>query len=245
MNIKNYKGLMAALLGVSLFGLTSTALAKEESAAVIAVFDIQDTRARNQRLPLESLKAMRDYLANQLAQDGLFKVVPSSDIQAALRQAQAESYKDCYDEACQIEIGKEIAAQKSLSTKITQFDTECVVSATLYDLRASASDKAASAKSACSQPALLEALERVALKLKGPSAQALQVKPWNWTPTYVALAGVATSIVAVVIGVAANASYESGSVGSEVKPAAQVADTLLWTGAAVAAGGVTWQVLDF
>jgi len=149
-------------------------------AAVIAVFDVEDTRVRQARLTLDALKSMRDYLANQLAQDGVFKVVPTSEIQAALRQGQAESYKACYDEACQIEIGKEIAAQKSLSTKISQFDTECVVSATLYDLRQTATDKAASAKGGCSQSEILVLMEKVAKKLRGGRAptgvQGLRVK---------------------------------------------------------------------
>jgi hypothetical protein len=35
-----------------------------------------------------------------------------------LTEKKKQSYSVCYDSACQIDIGKEVAAQKSLATKI-------------------------------------------------------------------------------------------------------------------------------
>ena len=96
---------------------------------VVAVFDIKN----DARLKTRFVEDLRDILSAELARTGLFEIAPNSDIQNALRAKQAESYADCYDESCQIEIGKEIAANKTLATAIKKAGTRCSIIANLYD----------------------------------------------------------------------------------------------------------------
>ncbi len=137
---------------------------------VIAVFNIIDSSGV---LNAASIEQLTNYFTVKLAESGRFVVVPKSDIEAALRAQKRASYKECFDQSCQIEVGKELAAQKTLRTQIVKLGSKCAVTGTLYDLRLAASEKAASKKSDCTEDGLVSALERLALALSGaaPTAQ--------------------------------------------------------------------------
>ena len=144
--------------------LASLALAQSaDQRSVVAVFPIQDS---SQRLEANALAQLTDYLGVKVAEGGAFYVVPRKDIDAAMGQTKADSYQACYDQACQIEIGKELAAQKILHTQIVQVGDQCAVTATLYDLRIAATEKAASHKAGCTENELVVSLEHVAAKLR-------------------------------------------------------------------------------
>jgi len=76
--------------------------------AILAVFELQSSVKLSRR----DASALDDYLSTRLARRGRYSVVPRSDVQHALREKKAESYQACYAESCQIEIGKELAAQR-------------------------------------------------------------------------------------------------------------------------------------
>lgn len=135
----------------------------QSAKPVVAVFTIQDKTAE---LPGEATEQLTDYLTAQIAQGGLFRVVPSSRLKERLTAQKIESYKQCYDEKCQIDIGRELAAQKSLSTQIVKVGTKCAVVATFYDLRKATSESAASEKGGCAKDDIATLLERVAASLK-------------------------------------------------------------------------------
>lgn len=135
---------------------------------VVAVFDID---AADARLKKKSVEQLGDYMRTVLASGGAYRVVPRSEIRARLSEQKKESYKACYDEACQIEVGKELAAEKSLHTKIARFGNTCVVTSTLYDLARAASETAAHAKGPCGDGDLLKTLEDVAGQLSGAPAK--------------------------------------------------------------------------
>src|SRR5262245_21777808 len=103
----------------------------EEQKSVVAVFDIKDTGAG---VDAKVLHNLTEYLAARLS-EGPYKVVPSQQIRERLKQQKAESYRACYDESCQIEIGRELAAQKTLSTQILRIAGTCQVTSQLFDLR--------------------------------------------------------------------------------------------------------------
>ena len=134
---------------------------------VVAVFAVQDTRPADVRLPISAIDGVTKYLSSKLAESGAFRTVPDAQLRAALQMTKRESYEACYEESCQIEVGKEVAAGKSLSTAISQVGTECIVTSTLYDLRISAAEKSASYRGACSQADLLTAVEIIAGRLAG------------------------------------------------------------------------------
>ena len=143
-------------------GVPQASAAKKE-AIVVAVFDIVDRSNRFSAAEVEQLTA---YLSVQLASDRMFKVIPRAQVREALVQAQQDSYKSCYDEQCQIEIGRALAAEKSVVSRIISIGTRCAVTVALFDLRSSTTEQAGSRKTTCDQDALVTALEQVASTLK-------------------------------------------------------------------------------
>jgi hypothetical protein len=129
---------------------------------IIAVFDIDDPSKSFNVSPLSQLA---DYLAARLSEISGAKVVPRDQLRARLKQEKQEAYRACYDQGCQIELGKAVAAQKSLSTKIIKVADRCALTSVLYDLKTETADQAATVQSDCAEAKLLEALDQLLAKL--------------------------------------------------------------------------------
>jgi antitoxin component YwqK of YwqJK toxin-antitoxin module len=123
---------------------------------VVAVFDIEFSGVKLKRGAMDGLN---DYLFGKVAAVPMFKVVPRSELKKRLVAQKKTSYEACYDQSCQIEIGKELAAQKTLNTKILKLGDECNISVVLYDLRTAATEAAADASGGCTPSALARAIE--------------------------------------------------------------------------------------
>jgi len=146
-----------ALLAVESAGRAS------EPAPIVAVFDIED---RGTGLSAETLSNLTDYLVVLLTAGG-YEVVPRRQLKERINQQKEEGYKACYDQSCQVELGRELAAQKSLSTQIFQVGGVCRLTATLIDLKKATTEKACFVKSECGEKQLLVALEELSQKLTG------------------------------------------------------------------------------
>jgi hypothetical protein len=157
---------MKTILTIVIVLLLATPVLAEERP-ILAVFDMED---RGAGLSKETLNNLTDYLAAMLTEGG-YQIIPRNQIRERLKQQQTESYKECFDQSCQIEMGKELAAQKSLSTKVLKIGKKCRVTGDLYDLKRAASEKAATAGSGCSEDELLAAVEQVAAKLTGKQVE--------------------------------------------------------------------------
>ncbi len=131
--------------------------------AVIAVFDFE---AKGSQFTPSELGTLTAYLSATLGHSRRFEVVPQPTLHAALRRQKKASYRDCYDASCQIEVGKELAAEKLLASAIVEFDGQCVVTLRLFDLKKATQELASTAKSNCRGEALLNAIERAATKLE-------------------------------------------------------------------------------
>jgi hypothetical protein len=129
----------------------------------VAVFDIAD---KTHRLSSTELDGLSEYLATKIAEGGLFHVVPRDEIKSRLREQQKQSYKECYEQSCQIEIGREIAAQKTLSVSISAVGSSCIVTAALFDLKKSATDATATNRGGCKSDDLLVQIEEIISKLR-------------------------------------------------------------------------------
>lgn len=164
---------LLVFLAVLLFPLAPRAA---DNRPVVAVFDIEDTRQGKAKLSPRKLRSLTDYLASKLAIGGEFKIVPRASVRKAIIAKKRESHKSCYDEACQIEIGKEIAAQKSLATKIDRMGTECIITSTIFDLRQSATENSASYRGSCDRSKFLTAIEQIAAKLRSDGGRRAQKK---------------------------------------------------------------------
>jgi PEGA domain-containing protein len=153
---------------VLLAALPNNSWAEEQpiERPIVAVFEMQD---RGSGLDIEVLKKLTSYLAARLVEGG-YQVIPQDQIRQRLLEQKTDSYKKCHDDSCQIELGRELAAQKSLSTQILKIGKTCRVTATLYDLKKSAAERGATAGGACQEDLLLGALEEIAMKLCEPLA---------------------------------------------------------------------------
>jgi hypothetical protein len=153
-------------------------------APITAVFRIEN---RGSDLSGDEVDALTDYLGTKLGEGGRFHIIPREEIRRRLIEQKKESYKSCYDKKCQVEVGRELAAQFSVSAAVSRVGTRCLITAAMYDLKKAATWRTATAKADCNADALLVAVEEIAAKLTGTAAAREQVapeeKPAAATPT--------------------------------------------------------------
>jgi hypothetical protein len=95
-----------------------------------------------------------------------YRVVPRSQLKARLSEQKSESYRQCFDESCQIEIGKELAAGKSLATQVIKLGDKCKATLTLFDLKTAASEEGATHSGGCGEGEIVASLEAAVEKLQ-------------------------------------------------------------------------------
>jgi hypothetical protein len=153
-----------------------------DQRVVVAVFDAE---SKGVSLPPDVLSRLSDYVASRLASTSIYAIVPQADVRNRIQQAKAESYKDCYDQACQIEIGKELAAQKTLSTSLLKLGSSCVASLTLFDLRTAATEKAVTSEGGCAEDEIIGSLKNALAQLSGRTASLTTSAPVQSAPARV------------------------------------------------------------
>lgn len=158
----------AAAFLVAAFALSPARQARAEKA-VIAVFDIYDARPKG-KFSTQELQQLTMYLMAKLAEGQSFRIVPREQVIAAISGTKKDTFKACYDEQCQIELGKELAAEKSLGTQIIRIGDRCVITSTIYDLKTAVSERAATQRAKCAQNEITDALEAVVEKLNTASS---------------------------------------------------------------------------
>jgi hypothetical protein len=144
---------------------------------IVAVFDIVNEGAA---LEPTVLGRLSNYLASSLAATGAYQVVPRDKLKRRLVAQKKDSYKQCYDRSCQIEIGRELAAQKTLSTTIVKLGAKCKVTMVFYDLRTAASEGGARRGGGCSEDAIVAMIEGIVsslVKKKSTSTQPVAKAP--------------------------------------------------------------------
>jgi hypothetical protein len=158
-------GIGPRTLLISLFLLLSFSPTRAQGPAaersILLVAEIED---RSFQVAPDLLDSLYTILTSKMVQGG-FQVVPLSRIQEQLRAQKLESYKACYDDACQIELGRALAAQKVVTTQLMRVGEVCYLSSTLFDLKRETAEDAAVVQGACTEEALLALVSRVATDL--------------------------------------------------------------------------------
>jgi hypothetical protein len=134
----------------------------KSTGAIVAVFDIEDGSKRFSKITLDQLT---DYLAAQLSDLG-YRVVPREQIRQRLMHEKRDTYKACYDQSCQVELGRELAAEKSISTKLLRVADKCAVTAVMFDLRTATAERSAPLDTPCDEGSLMDAVKGIARKLR-------------------------------------------------------------------------------
>ncbi len=126
---------------------------------VVAVFVTQEALHQIKR------EQVSDYLAVRLTSECGYRVIPQDQIKKQLLKEKTKTYRHCYDQRCRIELGKAVAAEKILAVRIFKTGEQCVITASLYDLHTETTERAATTRVQCTQPALMNALDDVARQL--------------------------------------------------------------------------------
>jgi hypothetical protein len=129
---------------------------------VVAVFDLKVPQGLLTQADAEQLVA---HLSTRLAELGKARVVPREQIRARLLAEKAGTFRACFDEACQLELGKALAAEKVVSTTLLRVGKRCAVAVNMYDLRSEAAERGASVETGCGLEELLGAIGQAAQKL--------------------------------------------------------------------------------
>lgn len=132
------------------------------SGTTVAVFDIQDS---SKSIGADALSQLTDYLITQVTEKAEIKVIPRAQLRARLTEQKVKGYGVQYDKDHQVKLGKAVAAQKFLATKILRVGNSCALTSNLYDLETETSIGAASAETDCSNDSLMGAVKLIAEKL--------------------------------------------------------------------------------
>ena len=146
-----------------LAGVLPAAAAVAQPAEIIAVFDIDKLDT-----PIDdaTITRLNNYMYGRLAFAG-FKLTPQSQVRDRVVQLKAESHQDCYDQSCQIELGKAVAAHKSLSSRLVKIGDSCSLQSQIYDLRTETTERGAEAKGPCTEKGIAASIDRVVAIFKG------------------------------------------------------------------------------
>ncbi len=138
------------------------AYSDQDKKPVLAIFDVQDA---SRKLSQDTLVQLTTYLSTLLLQNGKFSVVPRDQVRARLLNEKKGSYRQCLDESCQIELGKALSAESTLSTTLIKVGTKCVVTSTLFQLRTETASEGATVETGCAIEELLAAMKQIAKQL--------------------------------------------------------------------------------
>jgi TonB family protein len=131
--------------------VSSAADSKAPKLPILAVFNFENKGTPFRR---GTLDRFADLVAARLVELGRFRVVPRASVRRRLVVQKRRSYKLCFDKSCQIEIGRELAANKSLSTQLIKIRGRCQLLMTLHDLRTGVAERASTADGLCTEKAL-------------------------------------------------------------------------------------------
>jgi len=158
---------ISVLLLVFQIALPGSAFSQDGRKTIVLVFPIKVndiTFNDSQRLDL------REYLGTRLTLEGVYSVMPESQIKASLGAAKVESYQDCYDETCRIDMTRTVYADKSLSVDIKSEGSSCRITAVLYDIAQEATESAADVECTCGFKEIKQAMVGVAAQLSGKAS---------------------------------------------------------------------------
>lgn len=144
--------------------------AKAHPEWVMAIMDVDDVNkgVKTKAIDADLVRNIGDQLRIFVAERGV-QTVDKSAQEAAFKESiarmKSESYGACYDDSCQIELGKALAATHILRSKITRFGSKCVLNGELIDLRSEVAVAAASSRGDCVAEGFLNMSEEVAVAI--------------------------------------------------------------------------------
>ena len=130
---------------------------------IVAVFLME---SKGSPLKADEVVGLTDYLATKLGEDGQFQIIPRDELKKRIANVKNQSYDKRFDSAFQIEIGREMAAQYSISSTVMKLGSQCLVTAQVWDLRRAIQVRSASERTGCKPEKLIDSVELIAGKLE-------------------------------------------------------------------------------
>lgn len=149
-----------------LFIITMTlAMIAQERQTKLAVMEIEDKSGTLSKAILENAA---EALRTELVASNRFIVI-SKDRQrkAMIKEEKKESWKECYDQQCRIQLGQALTADHILTGIVTYFGGTYTLTAELIDLAKEATVKGAKAEFDGSEKGLAEAIKSIAWQIAG------------------------------------------------------------------------------
>ena len=129
----------------------------------LAVMEFED---RSGEIPQKTLSDATEYLRGALISANKYIVIASErQSQAMVKDMKKESYKECNDKNCQIQLGQALSADTILRTTITRLGKTFVIASELIDLEKEATVVGAREKYDGTENSMSEALDNIAEKV--------------------------------------------------------------------------------
>jgi hypothetical protein len=138
---------------------------KAHGGWVIAVMEVENRAGPSDGVSRMLLQNIGDQLRIFIAEKGLRTIDRGQQetlIHHQIAEQKKESYQSCYDNSCQIELGKALAASHILRSQVARFGQSCVLNAELIDLKAEVTIAATSSRGSCEEEGFLAMSEKVA-----------------------------------------------------------------------------------
>ena len=114
---------------------TPPSLTVTAASTKLAVMDIED---RSGKIQKKLLADLTEYLRARLTVTGRFMVIDRSrqadKLGQMMKKEKSESYRDCYDKACQIPLGQALSADSILRATLSQIGNTYALSIEIVDL---------------------------------------------------------------------------------------------------------------
>lgn len=142
-----------------------TVLFAQEKQAKLAVMEIEDKSGKLSKALLENAA---EALRTEIGATNKFVLI-SKDRQrkAMIKGQKKESWKECYDQSCRIELGQALTADRILTGIVTYFGKKYILTAELIDLAKEATVKTAKAEFDGTEVGLSEAISSIATQIAG------------------------------------------------------------------------------
>ena len=152
------------LLFFAIISFYSSNLWASELKPIAAVFDL---RVQGMQLDPAIKDGLTDLLVSRLAESGRVRVVPRHQVHKRLMEQKISSYRECYQRSCQVELGRELAANWSLAPRVTRVADSCTIALDLFGLRSATLAHSATAEGPCDPGGLKRSLELATRRLLG------------------------------------------------------------------------------
>lgn len=135
----------------------------EEKKAKVAVMEIED---RSATLDVAMLGNAAEYLRGELAATNRFVLI-SKDRQRdiIIKEQKKESWKECKDQTCRVQLGQALSADTLLQSSINLFGGIYTLTVEMVDLAKEATIKGAKAKFDGTETGLMAAIDKILLQI--------------------------------------------------------------------------------